>query len=265
MTNPHFVNPLKYDGTDGIWGPFKLEISAKTMDRIAATIATQVLPKPPLQSLLRSLVESWFKAQGVMPTFFNLLQFFKGRYYMERHLDSDVVRSLCQDPLLLKALQSFLGDRFWLWRSEILVSKPGRKIIPFWHQDRYAKFLRGPGKGMTAYIALTEVNETNGMEYMPLAYVESGDVQVAKREAEVVRIAGNHHFVVPARLECQAIAVDLQPGEFVLFDERLVHRSINNCGLQDRVAMAVRFVEENVEVLSGFSAIQAEPILLEVN
>ena len=253
---------LKYDGTDGIWGPFKLQVSSENIETIAAVIDTQILPRPPLKLLFRSLIESWVKAQGIMPTFFNLFQFFTGKYYMERHLDSSLVLSLCKDPLLLKTLQEFLGNRFLLWRSEIWVSKPGGKIVSFWHQDCYSNFLKGPGKAITAYIALTEVNELNGMEYIPNAYVESGEVRVVQRELEVIRIAGNHQFIVPKELEAKAIPVKLNPGEFVLFNDQLIHRSLKNQEKSERISMAVRFVQDSVGVLPGFSPIHAEPVVL---
>lgn len=260
--NALFKMQLKYDGTDGIWGPFKLQVSPEKMQTIADTIATQIVPKPPVKLLVRSLIKSWVKVKRIMPTFFNAFQLFIGRYYMERHLDSDLVLSLCKDPLLLQALQPFLGERFFLWRSEIWVSKPGSKIVSFWHQDRYTKFLQGPGKSITAYIALTEVNEKNGMEYIPNTYVETGEVHIADRELEVIRIAGNHQFAVLKALESEAIPVLLKPGEFVLFDDRLIHRSIKNQTERDRISIAVRFVPDGVEVLPGFSPIHADPVLV---
>lgn len=260
--NAPFQMQLRYDGTDGIWGPFNLRVSPEKMQTIADTVATQIIPKPPVRLLVRSLIESWVKAKGIMPTFFNTFQLLNGKYYMERHLDSDLILSLCKDPLLLQVLQSFLGERFFLWRSEIWVSKPGGKIVSFWHQDRYTKFLQGPGKSITAYIALTEVNEKNGMEYIPNTYVETGEVHIANRESGVIRIAGNHQFTVPKALELEAIPVLLQPGKFVLFDNRLVHRSIKNQAERDRISMAVRFVPDGVKVLPGFSPVHADPILV---
>lgn len=257
-----FKGQLKYDGTDGIWGPFKLQVAPEKMQVIADTISTQIVPKPPVKSLLRSLIHSWVNFKGIMPTFFNIFQLFTGKYYMERHLDSDLVLSLCKDPRLLQVLQSFLGERFFLWRSEIWVSKPGGKVVSFWHQDRYTKFLQGAGKSITAYIALTEVDEKNGMEYLPNIYVETGEVQVFDRELGVVRIAGNHQFVVPTAVESEAIPVLLQPGEFVLFEDHLIHRSIKNQTECDRISMAVRFVPDGVEVLPGFSPIDADPVLV---
>ena len=262
MMSKQLTTQLPYDGRDGIWGPFQLQGSSENMETIAEAIVTQILPRPPIKLLFRSLIESWVQAEGIMPTFFNLFQFFTGRYYMERHLDSSLVLSLCKDRLLLKTLQEFLGDRFLLWRSEIWVSKPSSKIVSFWHQDCYANFLKGPGKAITAYIALTEVNELNGMEYIPNAYVESGEVRVAAKELEVMRIAGNHQFTVPKELEHQAVPVKLKPGEFVLFNDRFIHRSLKNQGKSNRISMAVRFVQDTVEVLPGFSPIHAEPVLL---
>lgn len=254
--------PLTYDGTDGIWGTFKLDVDPGDMEAITHEIVTLVTTNPPIKLLVGSLIKSWLNAQSLMPTFFNGFQFLTRQYYMERHLDSSLILSICRDPALLKTLQGFLGNRFLLWRSEIWISKPGGEIVSFWHQDRYEKFLKGAGRSITAYIALTEVNESNGMEYMPQAYVQQGDIHIAERELEIIRIAGNHQFVVPKRLESQAIPVILEPTEFVLFDDRLIHRSITNRASSNRISMAVRFVQDTVDVLPGFSPIQADPVLI---
>jgi hypothetical protein len=256
--------PSTYDGKDGIWGTFKLNVNPGDMEDIAEEIAILVRTNPPIKSLLGSLIKSWLNAQGIMPTFFNCFQFFSRQYYMERHLDSSLILSICKDPALLKILQVFLGNRFLLWRSEIWISQPGREIVSFWHQDRYEKLLKGSGRSITAYIALTEVNEHNGMEYMPQAYVQQGDVHIAERELKVFQIAGNHQFTIPKQLESQAIPVILEPSEFVLFDDRLIHRSIKNRGLSTRISMAARFVQDTIEVSPSFSPIQADPILITV-
>jgi len=42
---------------------------------------------------------------------------------------------------------------------------------PLWHQDFISKLLSGVGKSINAYIALTEVNELNGFEYIPSEYL----------------------------------------------------------------------------------------------
>lgn len=256
--------PQRYDGEDGIWGPFKLQKTPAEIQNIAQAIRTEILPKPPVKLLLKSFLQSVQKRQFA-PHLLNFVQLVTGQYYMERHLDSPEVLSLCNDPALLKVVKDFVGSHLLLWRSEIWLNKPGQRMIPFWHQDRYSNFLKGPGGRINVYLALTEVNELNGMEYLPESLANHPD-SVCKADQEMIFIqkAGNSEFQVSPSAEQSATSVTLQPGEFVVFDEQLIHRSIENKQAKARLSLAIRFVEQTVEVLPGFSPIYAQPVPLTV-
>ncbi|MEM9149281.1 MAG: SDR family NAD(P)-dependent oxidoreductase [Cyanobacteria bacterium P01_F01_bin.3] len=254
----------KYDGKDGIWGPFKLQRTPEDIQNTVHAVRTKVLPKPPIKLLLKSLLQSMQKRQFA-PHLLNFVQLVTGQYYMERHLDSSEILSLCEDPALLKVVKDFVGSHLLLWRSEIWVNKPGQRMISFWHQDRYSNFLKGPGRRINVYLALTEVNGLNGMEYLPSSLANQPDsVSVADQEMIFIQKAGNSEFQVSPSAEQSAISVNLQPGEFVVFDEQLIHRSIENKQAKARLSMALRFVEHTVEVLPGFSPIYAPPVPLTV-
>lgn len=166
---------------------------------------------------------------------------------MERHLDSDAVWSLCQDKNLLQKLQEHLGEDLVLWRSELWVNYPSQQLIPFWHQDSYPKLLQGAGKTLNVYIALTEVNERNGFEYIPNSLLH--DVSGRKTDP----FSGNHFFQLTDGVARQAVPIILHPGEFILFTEQLIHRSVRNTSGQVRLALTLRITEPSVRIVPSYN------------
>ncbi len=240
---------INYDSIDGIWGPYCLALDSNEIADVAKNIAKQVLPKFPIKLLVINLAKLIGKCQfGSLLLF--LIQFVKQEFFMERHLDSAVVWQLCQDELLLQKLKEYLGEDLVLWRSEIWANYPSQQLIPFWHQDSYPKLLEGAGKSINVYIALTEVNEFNGFEYIPTNYLPSNcSGQMTDP------FSGNHFLKLTENVEKQAIPVILRPGQFVLFTEQLLHRSIRNTTGQVRLSITLRVTESSVRVLPGYTPI----------
>lgn len=172
---------------------------------------------------------------------------------MERHLDSPVVRSLCEDPNLLEKLREYLGPDLVLWRSELWLNDVSKRLIPLWHCDRYHKLIATAGKTVHVYIALTEVNPQNGFEYIPTDQI-SQNLPVKMRDP----FSGNPFFDLSPELEQQALPVILQPGEFILFTDELIHRSLPNQSSTARLSLTLRFGQGDLKLLSNYSSHQAE-------
>lgn len=240
---------IKYNGSEGIWGPYSLALDNKEIAAITTNVIQQVLPKFPIRLLLINLLRFIVKFQ-FCSLLLLLVEAFKQEFYMERHLDSAVIRQLSQDPALLQKLKDYLGDDLVLWRSEIWANYPSQQLIPFWHKDSYPKLLKGEGKSINAYIALTEVNDLNGFEYIPINSLSSNS---SGQFADP--FSGNHFFKMSEEQEKQAVPVVLRPGEFVLFTEQLVHRSIRNTSGQVRISLTLRVTPSSVRILPGYTPI----------
>ncbi|MGK7874310.1 MAG: SDR family NAD(P)-dependent oxidoreductase [Xenococcaceae cyanobacterium] len=239
-----------YDAADVIFGPYSLALNSSEIDVITKNIFEQVLPKAPIKLLKQSQVSSLLKLQ-VGSLILHLIQFWKKEFYMERHLDSDAVCQLCLDEKLLEKLKEHLDENIVLWRSEIWVNYPSQQLIPLWHQDSYPKLLEGVGKSINAYIALTEVNEFNGFEYIPSKYLKDNNCSVKGSDP----FSGNYFFEIPDDVEKKALPVVLRPGEFVLFTDQLVHRSVRNTSGQVRLALTLRVTQPGIRVLPGYTPI----------
>lgn len=244
-----------YDATDGIWGPYALKLNEDEVAAICDRIFKEVLPKPPVKVLLTQALKSLLRLQfgSVMLL---LIQCYKCQFYMERHLDSAVVLQLCQDENLLKILTAYLGDNLKLWRSELWVNYPSRQLIPFWHRDIYPNLLTGEGKTINIYIGLTEVTETNGFEYISKSDLKKCQVKITDF------FSGNHFFQVPKEVEEKAIPVVLKPGEFILFTDKLVHRSIYNRSGKVRLSLTLRVAQPSIKVLPGYTSNYQEPVTM---
>ena len=230
----------------GIWGPYSLALNTAEIDAIAKTVFKDVLPKPPRRFLLLRLLGFLGKFQ-LGSCLILLIQCLKKEFHMERHLDSDAVRALCQDENLIQKLKEHLEKELILWRSEFWVNYPSQQLIPFWHQDSYPKLLQGTGKTINVYIALTEVNARNGFEYIPSSQAQ--DVLMKKTDP----FSGNHFLKLTENLEQQAVPVILRPGEFVLFTEELIHRSVRNTSGQVRLALTLRVTEPSVRIVPSYN------------
>jgi NAD(P)-dependent dehydrogenase (short-subunit alcohol dehydrogenase family) len=246
---------INYDGSDEIWGPYTLKLNQDELARICDQIFKEVLPKPPIKVLLTQALKALLRLQfgSIMLLF---IQCYKQQFYMERHLDSAAVLQVCQDENLLKILTAYLGKDLKLWRSELWVNYPSRQLIPFWHQDIYPNLLTGEGKTINIYIGLTEVTETNGFEYIPKSEINNCEIKITDP------FSGNHFFHVPKEVEDSAIAVVLQPGEFVLFTDKLVHRSVYNRSGKVRLSLTLRVAQPSIKILPGYTSNYQEPVLM---
>ena len=60
----------------------------------------------------------------------------------------------------------------------------------------------------------------------------------------------------------KAIPVVLQPGEFVVFTDKLVHRSIYNSSGKVRLSLTLRVAQGTVKVLPGYTPNYHKPVFL---
>ncbi|MBW4428971.1 MAG: SDR family NAD(P)-dependent oxidoreductase [Nostoc desertorum CM1-VF14] len=247
---------INYDGSDEIWGPNSLSLSSNEIAEISQYIFDNIILKIPTKIFLEQVVKSCIRFD-IGSLFVILLQVFTRCFYMERHLDSPVILQLCEDKNLLERLNAHLGDNLVLWRSELWVNYPAQQLIPFWHQDSYSKLLEGNGKTINAYIALTEVNEYNGFEYIPNIYLKSCQIKGTDP------FSGNNFFEIPDEVAKKAIPVVLRPGEFVLFTNTLLHRSIRNNSGKVRLSLTLRLTQPGVKVLPGYTSNYQKPVILQ--
>ena len=174
-----------------------------------------------------------------------------------RHIDDTVIYQLATHPAILDRVSQILGENILLWQSNLFDKPPGADEIP-WHQDRLFLELED-GVNVSAWIALDDVDAANAC------------VQV---------IPGSHHQIIPAARpsakrgtsstafgrmadpeqidDLSAVNIELRAGEFMLFDECLLHRSKVNSSGRQRLGLALRYTTPDAYIthqLDGYHSL----------
>lgn len=169
------------------------------------------------------------------------------QYY--RHLDVPGVHSLLTHPNLVNQITNIYSPNVLLWSSKIWNKPPNGAEVP-WHQNVHHMPL-DPAVCMTGWLALEEVTEENGcLQVIP----NSNDRVIPEVDSPADK--SFNHMCDPEKVnEEECVSIELQPGECVLFDERIVHRSLPNQSDGRRFGMSFRvthpFVNIETESLAG--------------
>lgn len=158
----------------------------------------------------------------------------RGNHHMYRHLDCPTVYELCADSAITERVRSILGPDLLLWATTLFEKTPGMSDFA-WHQD-VQYFDLEPPVNVTAWIALTEATTENGcMQFVPASHRDRvPHVEDPSRPFFDLKADPDHVD------EKRAIDVELDAGEFVLFNERLLHRSRENTTDERRFGLSAR-------------------------
>ncbi len=199
----------------GYLGPFAA-MTPQEMASVRARIEAEVLP-----------------TAGINPR--NPLQ--------SRHLDNRLVYDLISAPPLLDPIRSLIGDDVVVWASYFFNKEPGGKEIP-WHQD--ANFWPiEPPLNISIWMAIDEVTQANscvqiipGSHRQVVPHVRAGEDMAFGEEAD------------PGSFEAsQAVDMVLRPGEFFIFNERMLHHSNANTSADRRLGLSARYTVPFVNIL----------------
>ena len=160
-----------------------------------------------------------------------------------RHLDHRFVHDVITAPEILGRLRGLIGDDIVVWASYFFSKEPGGKEIP-WHQD--ANFWPiEPPINLSIWMAVDEVTTENScVQLIPgshrevLRHVTARDGMAFREEVD------------PALVDTDA-AIDmvLRPGEFFLFNERMLHHSHANTSDKRRMGLSARYTVPFVALL----------------
>lgn len=173
------------------------------------------------------------------------------------HLVSREIYDLCAHPAIVERLAGLLGPDVVLWRTQMFYKKPGDGET-LWHQDySFPGPLNAPSIDppltVTAWIALDEATIENGCVELVAGTHRDG------RLATVADETGNGIFGRNYRLEREVgpsdriVKMTIEPGQFFLFSNLLVHGSGPNLSDRTRLGIGARFAPASVRVYPGLS------------
>jgi ectoine hydroxylase-related dioxygenase (phytanoyl-CoA dioxygenase family) len=222
----------------GYVGPFDL-ITAAAAEAIRANLVDNLLPH-------RSRIYDHTKGD------YPLLH-----YHRDRHLDSPALYRLCAAQAIVGRVAALLGADVLLWRSDFFVqSKTDPNTKP--HQDKRFSGMRAipaleaaDGSmplNVTAWIALTEMSEERGGLFLVPGSHREGvieEVPIADRSQSIFgkgtklgKYDDGVGYYRPA----------MRAGQFILFDNLIVHGSSPTQSDQTRVAVSARYVSTSVRI-----------------
>jgi hypothetical protein len=160
-----------------------------------------------------------------------------------RHLDHRFVHDVIAAPEILGRIRSLIGDDIVVWASYFFTKEPGGKEIP-WHQD--ANFWPiEPPLNISIWMAVDEVTTENscvqiipGSHRRVVRHLPARDDMAFGQEAD------------PAEVDTTAaVDMELRPGEFFIFNERLLHHSHKNTSDRRRMGLSARYTVPFVALL----------------
>ena len=160
-----------------------------------------------------------------------------------RHLDSRVIYDLSTHAEILNRMVCLYGADLLLWRTNFFIKYKGTRAIP-WHQD-FNYWPIEPPIIISAWLAVDASTQENGnLQLIPGSHRKVIPHIKATPDVQFQEMADAGYYD-PDHL----IDLEMQPGEFILFNERTLHHSKANHSNLRRIGLAVRVIPPIVHVL----------------
>jgi ectoine hydroxylase-related dioxygenase (phytanoyl-CoA dioxygenase family) len=174
------------------------------------------------------------------------------RALYDRHLTDATVYALAAHPHIVALATRLLGENLLLWRTTFWIKEPhGRRLE--WHQDTYKDEGFGSFANLNAWIAIDEATERNGVRLVPGTQhsIIGRDPFQAADYVEALR--ATEDLPAPPVPGAELVTMALQPGQFFVFDGRVLHGSPPNNSAQRRAGFVTRFIPAGTR-LDGLSS-----------
>jgi len=159
-----------------------------------------------------------------------------------RHMDSPLIAALASHPEIIGRMASLYGPDLILWATNFFNKEPGGNEIP-WHQD-LSYWPLEPLINISAWIAIDNVTTENSCVRIIPGSHKGVYPSVASPEGMAFAKMTDMNSVD----EDKAIDMVLRPGEFFLFNEKLLHQSNKNTSDKRRMGMSVRVTLPMVKI-----------------
>lgn len=168
-----------------------------------------------------------------------------------RHMDSKVVFDLASHPAIIDRMASLYGPHLMLWATNFFNKEPGGQEIP-WHQDLNYWPLE-PLLNISAWIAIDEVKIDNScVQVLPGSH-KSVVPHIPSRDGMAFGEEADETYFDKSNL----VNIELNPGEFFLFNEKLLHHSEPNRSNRRRMGMSVRVTIPIVKIQHDVAPLHA--------
>jgi ectoine hydroxylase-related dioxygenase (phytanoyl-CoA dioxygenase family) len=139
-----------------------------------------------------------------------------------------------------------------LFHDHILIKRGFSQATP-WHQDRPYYFVEGQ-KNYSIWMSPDSVHRDEGLSFLQGSHLlDSLFVPVNFRDGSMMDVPDGMEALSDARLtslksECAEIAFDLEPGDALVFDNRVVHMARRSKSAVDRSALSIRYLGDDARL-----------------
>ena len=179
---------------------------------------------------------------------------FSGSGRNNAHCNFTFLDEIVHHPVLLDAVEDMIGPDILVCATVLFIKEANDPGFVSWHQD--GKYMGlDPNEGVTAWVALSDANETSGcMEMIPGSHKGSmhdhndtyGEQNILTRGQEVTDVD-------PAK----AVATPLRAGQVSFHHQRVIHGSQPNRSNDRRIGFAIQsYITPDVKQTKGTTHVQ---------
>jgi hypothetical protein len=161
-----------------------------------------------------------------------------------RHLDTPELRELAMRAPIRERVAGLIGPDLLLWRLHFWDKPPGAAEIP-WHQD-WNYWPLEPAVIVSAWVAVDHVTLENAcVQIIPGSHRE-----MRKHVPSTPGMAFHEMADLTGVDLDKKVDMELEPGQFFLFNERTLHHSDINRSSRRRMGFALRIIPPLVRMMS---------------
>ena len=157
------------------------------------------------------------------------------------HVIFQFANDIVRNSQILDVVEQLIGPNILVWGSTFFIKEPHTESFVSWHQDLRYWGLEKEDQVVSAWLALSPVNQANGcMRFVPKTHlgqlVEHNDTF----DDDNVLTRGQQANVEID--EAETVHVELQPGQCSFHHGRLLHASASNHSDQRRIGLAINYI-----------------------
>ena len=160
------------------------------------------------------------------------------------------VAELAAEKALLDVVEEIIGPNILLWNAFLPLKPPHSDAKFGWHQDATYWPVSHTDQVVSAWVALSSVNRSNGGMQMVQGSHSLGPVEHEATYDGTSMLRRGQQVCLPID-DTQVVDIDLIPGQASLHHPLTLHRSSANESDEWRLGVGFNYVSSNVKPLSG--------------
>ena len=170
------------------------------------------------------------------------------------HYYSPIFDKLVHNSKILDVIENFIGPNILAAGSVLFLKEPENKSFISWHQDGIYQGWK-PCNSITAWLAITYVNEENGcMRMWPRSHKDNFMEHKDTFDEDNLLTRGQTIENVPLK---DTIPIILKPGQLSIHHPMTVHGSGPNLSKSRRIGFAIQsYIGTNVKQILGKTYVQ---------